>query len=126
MYPEWVEKYNTKGNIIRTSKNCYYLYKATSKRVEGKSYPVCVQTYIGKITEEGLIEPDRIYFTLGVDEIVPILSLCTNVSEKDLKILKNIYVCKMKDQYCLGKQTKKEIETIKKYLELENNRIWKE
>lgn len=34
--------------------NHYYLYKHSSKRVRGKKYPVPVDTYIGKITPEGI------------------------------------------------------------------------
>lgn len=39
--------------------NTYYLYKRTSKRVSGKKYPQPVDTYIGIITPDGIIERKR-------------------------------------------------------------------
>ncbi len=55
MLPEWVEKYKTAGTTIKKINGGYYLYAATSKREVGKKYPVSVQTYIGRITEDGLV-----------------------------------------------------------------------
>ncbi len=56
MLPEWVEQHKKPGTTIKTIGKNYYLYYATSKRVPGKKYPVCEQTYIGKITENGVIQ----------------------------------------------------------------------
>ena len=95
MYPKWVEKYHTEGTSIKEKNGNYYLYKVSSKRVKGKKYPVSVQKYIGKITEESLIEPDRVYFTPGVDKVIPIVELCNKIMEKDLEILSKIYVIKI-------------------------------
>lgn len=53
-YPEWVQKYRTQGRTVKRKGDCYYLYKRTSKRVEGKKYPQPVDTYIGKITPDGI------------------------------------------------------------------------
>lgn len=55
MIPEWAEKYRRPGTTIKKIGNGYYLYSATSKTVEGKKYPVSVQNYLGRITENGLI-----------------------------------------------------------------------
>lgn len=51
VYPDWVEKFRTKGRTIRKVKNGYALYSCTSVYVKG-SYPKSVQTYLGMITEE--------------------------------------------------------------------------
>lgn len=39
----------------------YWLLKATSKRVEGKKYPIPVQEYIGIITE------DKVHYPFNVN-----------------------------------------------------------
>lgn len=54
IYPEWVQKQRTKGTTVKKVGNNYYLYQHTSKRVPGKKYPVPVDTYIGKITPNGI------------------------------------------------------------------------
>lgn len=56
VYPEWVQKYRTQGKTVKRVGNTYYLYKRTSRRVPGKKYPQPVDTYIGIITPEGVIE----------------------------------------------------------------------
>lgn len=54
VYPEWVRQYKTKGTVIKKVNDSYYLYKRTSKRVEGKKYPQAVDKYIGVITKDGV------------------------------------------------------------------------
>lgn len=54
IYPEWVQKQRTKGTTVKKVGNNYYLYQHASKRVPGKKYPVPVDTYIGKITPNGI------------------------------------------------------------------------
>ena len=39
VYPEWVQKYRTRGMTVKKKGESYYLYKRTSKRVPGKKYP---------------------------------------------------------------------------------------
>ncbi len=58
-YPEWVQKYRTQGKTVKKKGNAYYLYKRTSVRVPGKKYPQPVDTYIGIITPEGIIETNK-------------------------------------------------------------------
>lgn len=54
--PDFAIPYKTKGYDIRLTKNSYQLFKISSKRVEGKSYPVIQQEYIGTIDPvKGLI-----------------------------------------------------------------------
>lgn len=54
VYPEWVQKQKTKGTTVKKVGNNYYLYKHSSKRVPGKKYPVPKDTYIGRITPDGI------------------------------------------------------------------------
>lgn len=63
-YPEWVMQQKQPGTSIKRIGNNYYLYYATSKYVKDKPYPVSVQTYIGKITEDGVIS-ERVSINVG-------------------------------------------------------------
>ena len=54
VYPDWVQKQKKRGTTVKKVGNNYYLYKHSSKRVPGKKYPVPVDSYIGKITPEGI------------------------------------------------------------------------
>lgn len=58
-YPEWVEKYRSKGQTIRKVRNGYGLYKCTSVYVPGAPYPKSVQEYLGMITEEDGFIPKK-------------------------------------------------------------------
>ena len=59
VYPEWVQAQKRKGTTIKKVGDNYYLYKHSSKRVPGKKYPVPVDTYIGVITPEGVVESKK-------------------------------------------------------------------
>lgn len=59
VYPDWVQQYRTKGKTIKKKGDNYYLYSRTSKRVPGKKYPQPVDTYIGVITPDGVINAER-------------------------------------------------------------------
>ncbi len=53
-YPDNIVKYRPKGCIIKKVNNKYYVYKATSKRVEGKKYPVqVIEGLVGEIDDYG-------------------------------------------------------------------------
>lgn len=58
-YPDWVQKYRTQGKTVKRKGDAYYLYKRTSKRVPGKKYPQPVDTYIGIITPDGIVESKK-------------------------------------------------------------------
>ena len=58
-YPDWVQKHRTKGTTVKKNGDSYYLYKRTSRRVKGKKYPQPVDTYIGVITPEGVIQSKK-------------------------------------------------------------------
>lgn len=76
MLPEWVEQYKIQGTTVKKIGNNYYLYYATSKRVLDKPYPVSEQTYIGKITENGVFS-ERVSLKVGqtqaclLSELIP-------------------------------------------------------
>lgn len=56
VYPEWVQKYRTQGTTVKRVGENYYLYKHSSKRVAGKKNPMPKDSYIGRITPEGVIQ----------------------------------------------------------------------
>jgi len=58
-YPEWVQQQRRVGTTVKERDGKYYLYKRTSRRVQGKKYPQPVDTYIGIITPDGVIESKR-------------------------------------------------------------------
>lgn len=68
-YPEWVQKQRKKGTTVKEKGGRYYLYKRTSRRVPGKKYPQPVDTYIGVITPEGVIEANRRIVTVTDIEV---------------------------------------------------------
>lgn len=59
--PDFAKPYKKKGFDVRKCGNAYRLLRITSKRVEGKKYPVLVQEYIGTILEDGSLrkKPER-------------------------------------------------------------------
>ena len=59
VYPEWVQEHRVRGTTVKKVGGTYYLYKRTSKRVPGKKYPQPVDTYIGIITPDGVIESKK-------------------------------------------------------------------
>ena len=58
-YPDWVQKFRTRGTTVKKIGDSYYLYKRTSRRVRGKKYPQPVDTYIGLITPDGVISSHK-------------------------------------------------------------------
>jgi len=69
VYPEWVQEYRTKGTTVKKKGDTYYLYKRTSKRVQGKKYPQPVDTYIGIITPNGVIRTQKKKLVLSDIEV---------------------------------------------------------
>lgn len=59
VYPDWVQAYRTRGTTVKKKGDTYYLYKRTSKRVPGKKYPQPVDTYMGIITPEGIVQSNK-------------------------------------------------------------------
>lgn len=118
MYPEWVSKYQTHGMTIKIINGNYYLYSSTSKYVKGGK-PKSIQKYIGRITEDGLIEPKKISFIPGIDKIVLLKDIKDDI---DTSISK-IPVIQIDNNYYCGKLTSKEIKIIKKYFNYEDGKI---
>lgn len=58
-YPDWVEKYRTKGCTIRKVRDGYGLYKCTSEYVPGAKYPKSKQTYLGMVTQKDGFIPKK-------------------------------------------------------------------
>lgn len=69
VYPDWVQKYKVRGTTVKKVGMNYYLYKHTSKRVPGKKYPQPVDTYIGVITPDGVIESKKKKLSLTKVEV---------------------------------------------------------
>jgi hypothetical protein len=59
VYPEWAERYRTKGHTIRKVRSGYGLYRCTSVYAKG-SYPKSVQEYLGMITEKDGFVPKTV------------------------------------------------------------------
>lgn len=63
MIPQWALKYKTKGFTVRPNGNGYALYKVSSYREKGCSYPKIKQEYIASIDEQlGLIPKKSIRY----------------------------------------------------------------
>lgn len=59
IYPDWVEKYRSKGHTIRKVRDGYGLYKCTSEYLPGSPYPKSKQTYLGMITRKDGFIPKK-------------------------------------------------------------------
>ena len=113
MYPEWVLKHKKPGTTVKRNGKNYYLYYASSSRQPGKKYPVCEQTYIGKITETGVVQ-DRVSINIGktkastLKKLIPGLKghleevialyvkkewVCTQISSETMKELEERGIC---------------------------------
>lgn len=68
VYPDWVQKYRTKGMTIKKKDGGFYLYKRTSKRIPGKKYPQPVDTYVGVITKDGIVYAEKKLVPVSSDE----------------------------------------------------------
>ena len=65
-YPDYVKRFRPKGTVVKKVNDSYYVYKATSKRVPGKNYPVQVVEGIeGKIDESGFHPVSSVRVELG-------------------------------------------------------------
>ena len=70
VYPDWVQKHKTKGTSVRKVGNNYYLYKHSSKRIPGKKNPVPSDSYIGRITPEGIVKSNKKKVDAGESDII--------------------------------------------------------
>ena len=97
-YPDWVQKYRTKGTTVKKKGDSYYLYKRTSRRVKGKKYPQPVDTYIGVITPEGVIQSNKRKISLTDAEVweygfsKAVWALCPDDWKKPLGMIGRMYL----------------------------------
>lgn len=54
--PDFAKPYKKTGYDVRHKGGSYQLFRISSHRVEGKSYPVLTQEYIGTIREDGSLQ----------------------------------------------------------------------
>ena len=122
IYPDWVEKQHVKGTSIKQIGDNYYLYECTSKKVKGKSYPVSIQRYIGKITKEGLIKPETISFIPEKDVLVQLrdeFDLSDIDDEAERELLEHVCLLKVSSIYYIGKLDSKTVKVLNKYFNIE-------
>lgn len=121
IYPDWVEKEHVKGTSIKQIGDNYYLYECTSKKVKGKSYPVSIQRYIGKITKEGLIKPETISFIPEKDVLVQLRDEfdLSDIAEADRELLEHVCLLKVSSIYYIGKLDSKTVKVLNKYFNIE-------
>ncbi|MDO4804313.1 MAG: hypothetical protein Q4A32_05795 [Lachnospiraceae bacterium] len=96
MIPEWVEKQKRPNTTVKKIGNNYYLYYVTSSRSPEKKYPVCEQTYIGKITEEGVIR-DKVSINISKTKASTLGDIIPNLDGRLGKVIalyvKKEWVC---------------------------------
>lgn len=120
IYPDWVEKEHVKGTSIKQIGENYYLYECTSKKVIGKSYPVSIQRYIGKITPEGLIKPETISFIPLKDNLLQLRDEfdLSDIEKADKDILEHVCLLKLSSIYYIGKLDNKTMKVLNKYFDV--------
>lgn len=118
VYPDWVLSQKRPGTTIREVKGKYYLYTATSKYVKGKKYPVTIQKYIGRITENGLIEPDKISFIPTKDTLALLKDVVSldSFNDADLALIESLPVLIIDRVIYTGKISSKIEKTLRKHL----------
>ena len=123
VYPDQVQKQRTTGTAVKKVGNNYYLYKHSSKRVRRKKNPVPVDTYIGKITTEG-IEKSGLKKVV-VNEAEAIVKEY-GVDFKELRQLSSIYMVIVSGKKLVSKISegqKKLLERLELKLEVDQGRL---
>lgn len=118
MFPEWVEKYRAAGTTIKKIGNNYYLYHATSRYVQGKSYPVSQQTYIGKITPEGVVS-ERVSINPQKTEACRLGTLVENLDSS----LGDLIVLKIKGSWYYTKLDRNTVSKLKEMKLYDNGKV---
>lgn len=119
MLPEWIQKYKRPGTIVKKIGNNYYLYHATSKWNPEKNYPESVQTYIGKITEDGVID-GRVSIDVSKTEACLLSRLVRGLPDD----LGNLIVLKVKGEWLYTKTDDKKIKQLKKRGIYDNGKVF--
>lgn len=125
IYPDWVEKQHVKGTSIKQIRDNYYLYSVTSHYSKEKGYPVSEQRYIGKITPEGLIEPEKITFIPGIDKLILLRDAINleTVKKADYDLLSSIPVLVIGKNVYTGHLNQKQTAALKSNFNYENGVI---
>lgn len=126
VYPDWVLAQKRPGTTIREVKGKYYLYTATSKYVKGKKYPVTIQKYVGKITKDGLIEPDKISFIPTKDNLALLKDVMPldSYNDADLALIENLPVLIIDRVIYTGKISSKIEKILMKHLDYREGVIY--
>lgn len=126
VYPDWVLAQKRPGTTIREVKGKYYLYTATSKYVKGKKYPVTIQKYVGKITKDGLIEPERVSFTPTKDNLALLKDVMPldSYNDADLALIENLPVLIIDRLIYTGKISSKIEKILMKHLDYREGVIY--
>ena len=126
VYPDWVLAQKRPGTTIREVKGKYYLYTATSKHVKGKKYPVTIQKYVGKITKDGLIEPDKISFIPTKDNLALLKDVMPldSFNDTDLALIENLPVLIIDRLIYTGKISSKIEKILMKHLDYREGVIY--
>lgn len=109
MIPNWANKFKKPGCTIKEINGKYYLYYATSKYIPEKKYPVSEQTYIGKITPEGIIS-ERVSINVGKTEAKILGEIINDLPEE----LRGIIVLHVKRNWYFTKIDTKQKDELKK------------
>ena len=139
-YPEWVQKYRTRGMTVKKKGDAYYLYKRTSKRVPGKKYPQPVDTYVGIITPEGILESKKKKVEISNVEVweygfsKAILDLCPEGWKKPLgdewEDVLRLIICGWSDASYLQREERNDKDEFRCQFNVQaaslSRRIWKE
>jgi hypothetical protein len=125
IYPDWVEKQHVKGTSIKQIRDNYYLYSVTSHYSKEKGYPVSEQRYIGKITPDGLIEPEKITFIPGIDKLILLRDVVDlgAVKKADCELLGSIPVLVIGKNVYTGRLNRKQTAALKSNFNYENGVI---
>lgn len=118
MLPEWVLKHKRPGTTVKKIGNNYYLYNAASKWNPEKGYPESVQTYIGKITENGVVN-ERVSIIVGRTEACLLSKLIEGLPDD----LKNLIVLKVKDEWLYTKADEGQTKQLKERGLYDNGKV---
>lgn len=118
MLPEWVQKYKGPGTTVKKIGNNYYLYHATSRWNPEKNYPESVQTYIGKITGDGVVN-ERVSIAVNKTEARLLSKLVKGLPDD----LGNLIVLKVKGEWLYTKTDEKQIQCLKKRGIYDNGKV---
>ena len=117
-FPDWVLKAQRPSTSIKKIGNSYYLYYASSIYDPVHKKPKAIQSYIGKITKDGIVS-DRIMIDPLNCEVFKLGELMSDIDED----LKDLYVLKAKRSFYLLKCDEKLMDKLNKKGLLDHGKI---